>query len=41
MIKRAIRDGWSTDRAAEEAQAIAPLSPALKDFATKYIAGHR
>ena len=41
MIKRAMRDGWSTERAAEEAQAIAPLSPGLKDFATKYIAGHR
>lgn len=41
MIKRALRDGWPTDRAAEEAQAISPLSPALKDFATKYITSHR
>ena len=41
MIKRALRDGWSTDRAAEEANLIAPLSPAMKTFATEYIAGHR
>jgi uncharacterized protein (TIGR01244 family) len=41
MIKRALRDGWTTDRAAEEAQAIAALSPVMKDFATKYIAAHR
>ena len=41
MIKRALKDGWTTDRAAEEANAIAPLSPALKTFATNYIAAHK
>ena len=41
MIKRAIKDGWTTDRAAEEANAIAMLSPALKTFATNYIAAHK
>ena len=41
MIKRALKDGWSTDRAAEEANAIAPLSPAMKTFATDYIAAHK
>ena len=41
MIKRALKDGWTTDRAAEEANAIAMLSPALKTFATNYIASHK
>ena len=41
MIKRALKDGWTTDRAAEEANAIAMLSPALKTFATNYIAAHK
>src|SRR3954464_4674755 len=34
MIKRALKDGWSADRAEQEANAIAPLSPGLKTFAT-------
>ena len=41
MIKRALKDGWTTDRAAEEANAIAMLSPALKTFATNYISAHK
>ena len=41
MIKRALKDGWTADRAAEEANAIAMLSPALKAFATNYIAAHK
>ena len=41
MIKRALKDGWSTERAAEEANAISPLSPAMKTFATGYIAAHK
>ena len=41
MIKRALKDGWSTDRAAEEANLIAPVSPAMKTFATEYIAAHK
>ena len=41
MIKRALKDGWTADRAAEEANAIATLSPALKTFATSYIAAHK
>ena len=41
MIKRAVKDGWTTDRAADEANAIAMLSPALKTFATNYIAAHK
>ncbi len=41
MIKRALKDGWTTERASEEANAIAPLSPAMKTFATDYIAAHK
>jgi uncharacterized protein (TIGR01244 family) len=41
MIKRALKDGWTADRAAEEANAIAMLSPTLKTFATNYIASHK
>ena len=41
MIKRAMKDGWTMDRAAEEANAIATLSPTLKTFATNYIAAHK
>src|SRR6476619_3464039 len=36
MIKRALKDGWTADRAAEEANPIAMLSPALKAFANHY-----
>ena len=41
MIKRALKDGWTAERAAEEANAIAMLSPTLKTFATNYIAAHK
>lgn len=41
MIKRVLKDGWTTDRAIEEANAIAMLSPTLKTFATNYIASHK
>lgn len=41
MIKRALKDGWATDRAVQEAEAISVIQPALKTFATDYIAAHR
>ena len=41
MIKRALKDGWPTDRAVQEAEAISAINPALKTFATDYIAAHR
>ena len=41
MIKRALKDGWATDRAVQEAEAISVISPALKTFATDYITAHR
>jgi uncharacterized protein (TIGR01244 family) len=41
MLKRVLKDGWSTERAAEEANLIAPLNPGMKTFATNYIAAHK
>ena len=41
MIKRALKDGWTPERAAEEANLIAPLNPGLKTFATSYITAHK
>jgi len=41
MIKRALKDGWTTERPAEEANLIAMLNPGLKTFATNYIAAHK
>ena len=41
MIKRSLKDGWTVDRAADEANAIAPLNPGLKTFATTYINAHK
>ncbi len=41
MIKRALQDGWTVDRARTEAQAIGLTSPQLEAFATKYISDHR
>jgi uncharacterized protein (TIGR01244 family) len=41
MIKRVLKDGWTAERAAEEAAAISTLSPTLKTFATNYIASHK
>jgi uncharacterized protein (TIGR01244 family) len=41
MIKRVLKDGWTTERAAEEANLIATLSPAMKTFASDYIAAHK
>ena len=41
MIKRVLKDGWTIDRAAEEANLIAPLNPTLKTFATNYINAHK
>ena len=41
MIKRALKDGWTPERAVEEANLIAPLNPGLKTFATNYIAAHK
>ena len=41
MIKRALKDGWTPERAADEANLISPLNPGLKTFATSYIAAHK
>ena len=41
MIKRVLQDGWTVERAKEEAQAIGLRDPQLEMFATTYIAEHR
>jgi hypothetical protein len=41
MIKRAVLDGWSVDRARAEAVAIGLTSPQLTAFANDYIAKHK
>ena len=41
MIKRALKDGWTIDRAREEAEAIGLRDPQLTAFATTYINAHR
>jgi uncharacterized protein (TIGR01244 family) len=41
MIKRVIEDGWETDRALEEAEAIGLTNPQLKESAVEYIKSHR
>ena len=41
MIKRALQDGWTVDRARTEAQAIGLASPQLTTFATEFIAARK
>ena len=41
MIKRMTVDGWDADRASTEAAALGLTSPALKTFATDYVAAHK
>jgi uncharacterized protein (TIGR01244 family) len=40
MIKRALQDGWTVDRAQAEAEAIGLQNPQLKEFAANYIKEH-
>ena len=41
MIKRVLQDGWDTQKAQEEAEAIGLTNPRLKEFATGYITAHK
>jgi hypothetical protein len=41
MIKRALQDEWTIERARAEAEAIGLSSPALVTFATNYINARR
>ncbi len=41
MIKRALQDGWTVDKARVEAEAIGLTSPQLVAFATEYIGKHQ
>jgi uncharacterized protein (TIGR01244 family) len=40
MIKRALQDGWTVDRAQAEGEAIGLQNPQLKEFAANYIKEH-
>lgn len=41
MIKRVLQDGWTVDKALEEAKAIGLRSAPLEQFARDYIASHK
>jgi uncharacterized protein (TIGR01244 family) len=41
LVKRVIQDGWTIEKATEEARAIGLRSDALEKFALSYIAAHR
>lgn len=41
MIKRVLQDGWATDQARTEAEAIGLSSPQLVAFVTEYIKTHK
>jgi uncharacterized protein (TIGR01244 family) len=40
LIKRVVQDGWTLEKATEEAEAIGLTNPALKRFATDYVQSH-
>jgi uncharacterized protein (TIGR01244 family) len=40
MIKRALQDGWTVERAQAEGEAIGLTNPQLKEFAANYIKEH-
>ena len=41
LVKRVIQDGWTVEKATEEAKAIGLRSEALEKFALAYIAAHK
>jgi uncharacterized protein (TIGR01244 family) len=41
MIKRVLQDGWATEKAQQEAEAIGLTNPKLKTFAVEYITTHK
>jgi protein tyrosine phosphatase (PTP) superfamily phosphohydrolase (DUF442 family) len=41
LVKRVLQDGWAVDKATEEAKLIGLRSPALEQFALKYIEEHK
>ena len=41
MIKRALEDGWETDRALEEAKSIGLTRPEAQQAALNYIKAHK
>lgn len=41
MIRRVVRDGWTVEKAAEEAERVGPPARHLRRFADRYIEKHR
>jgi uncharacterized protein (TIGR01244 family) len=41
LVKRVLQDGWTVEKATEEAKLIGLRSPALEKFAVDYIAAHK
>lgn len=41
MVRRVLRDGWSVEKAQEEAQKLGPPARHLRAFALRYIEKHR
>jgi len=41
LVKRVIQDGWTIEKATEEAKAIGLRSEPLEKFALAYIAAHK
>lgn len=41
LVKRVLQDGWTVEKATEEARLIGLGNPALEKFALDYIAAHR
>jgi uncharacterized protein (TIGR01244 family) len=41
LAKRIVADGWTEERALAEAKVIGPPSPAMQEFALKYVAAHK
>ena len=41
LVKRVLQDGWTVEKATEEAKAIGLRSEALEKFALSYIAAHK
>jgi uncharacterized protein (TIGR01244 family) len=41
MVKRVLVDGWTVDKASEEARALGLTSPGLQQFALEYVKTHQ
>jgi hypothetical protein len=41
LVKRVIQDGWTVEKATEQARLIGLTNPALEKFALNYLAQHK